>query len=282
MQQQIPTAIGLKYFARNEKSLEPWPINPDLKCKTMTIHWWSSKNHFPSCSEGTSHFLSHCHSPSICRTGFCFVYYTLWGYMYIDVRRSENYTTEIHISKAVWATVLEFPEYFPMVEAFNSSCGAGKTQSGKNKNRTSKKNKHNLWLAESDSGTGPVPPTLQVIHHQHHQRMPGCQIFRVLWGNHAFLYIGWFHVLAREKPSERETRTGLPWEQQLLREDLSCAMRFRTDATPGNRAVHLPPMSAKMHRKDSASRVLGMEPLCGLGQSMKTSFLRQKCSWALH
>lgn len=202
--------------------------------------------------------------------------------MYIDICRSENYIMENHISKAVWAIVWELLEDFPMVEAFNSSWGAGKTQSGKNKNRTSKKNKHNLWLAESDSGTGPVPPVSQVIHHQHRQRMPGGQIFWVLWGKHAFLYISWFHVLAREKPSERKTRTGVLREQQLLREDLSCAMRFRTDAALGNRAVHLPLMSAKMHGKDNASGVLGMEPLCGLGQSMKMSFLKQKCSWALH
>lgn len=82
------------------------------------------------------------------------------------------------------------------------------------------KEQTHLVTHENDSGTGSVPPVSQVIHHQHCQRMPGGQVFHVLGGNHALLYICWFHVLAREAPSERETRTGLSWEQQVLREDL--------------------------------------------------------------
>lgn len=98
----------------------------------------------------------------------------------------------------------------------SSALTAGKTQSGKSKDRTSRKNKDNMWLAESDSTTGSELPESQSIHCQHHQRvpcwqrgpLPGCQVFCVLWGNFALPSICWFSSLAQDKLQKGKSELG--------------------------------------------------------------------------
>lgn len=66
--------------------------------------------------------------------------------------------------------------------------------------------------------------------------LPSCQIFHVLWGNYAPLYMCWFSALAQEKPSEGKTRAGFPLEQQLLsvqyNSDLTLSWQSSCSPTP--------------------------------------------------